>query len=752
MKKFLCILFLGVLSTLFCSQSGAQSRIYKINFALTDQYNYMLRDSIFFSFRNTDSSTTSNNPYTSVTRYDNYSSVYDSGTVATNYSDSMITIRYKACGQWFTLDTFFRTFQNQWAHGWYLSMHLMAPCVNPCTAAFNFYIQQNALKVQAYPEYSSGPFTYHWYYGDGVDASIKYGEHTYAAPGNYTLSLVIHDTLNQCKDSVAHVITISPQCNPSFYAISGKYGHSNIYANNNAYPGFQHTWVIGDSVYSNGGGTFSYRFGAGGFKPIKHIVEYPGHCKDSVTVNVSTQSCQTEIQSHSILFRTLTIQPENNVDTFKYEFGDGTFDTAVGPVSHTYNWSNTFQVKISDLHQYCYKKYLSVSISQNCSGNFGSQVDSLYKMKFFTTHATPFVVRRIIDTNNDTLYGDTVSYYFSSRGQYIVQNQFLDSLGTVVCTNSDYILMNSCGKFDYQQYWNNMIHGEVRFGSSNSSYDSLIVYLIEYDSVAGTLTGVDSTILYSNPNDSGYFAFYQLCDSTKIYLVKAALLPGSGMYGNYLPTYYNQSASWSGASRLGTYGNFALNMLAGTNLGGPGFIGGYISQGANKKFKPLEGIQVNLFDDNDTPIAFDLSDVNGYYEFPSLPYGTYRVTVEIMGKPSDSYMITLSATNEKAEAQDFEVNSTYVSTINTAVHVPELAGRIYPNPAKDQLIIEWSEQAEASITLRFYSVHGQLLAEYDLDPKTETTSTLNIAVLPRGMYMLQIESGTGQSIHRIQLD
>ncbi len=752
MKKFLCILFLGVLSGSFCSHSFAQTKIYKLNISFSDQYNNNLFDSVHVSFRNTDSSITSTNPYASVASYAYTSGFYDSGTVATNYTDSVITIRYKACGQWFTLDTFFNTYNYSSVTSWYASIHIKAPCTNPCTAAFIYSFAQNALYLYAQPLSGSGPFYFRWYFGDGKDTVGRSGFHIYSSPGTYTLSLVIVDTLNNCKDSSAQIINVIPQCNASFSAIHSKYGYCNIYSSFNAYPGFQHTWQIADSVFSNGGGNYTYRFGAGGLMPIKHIVEYPGHCKDSLIAYPSSQSCQTQIKGHSMVFRTLTIQPDNNVDTFKYDFGDGTFDTAVGPVSHTYNWNNTFQVKIGDLHQYCTYKYLSVAISQNCSNHFSRQVDSLYKMKFYTTQATSFAVRRIIEPGNDTLYGDTVSYHFPGRGQYSVQNQLLDSQGTVVCYYDDYVWMNSCGNFNWQQYWNNMIHGEVRFGSGNTQYDSLVVYLIEYDSVAGTLIGVDSAVLYSNTNDSGYFAFYELCDSTKVYLVKAALLPGSGIYGNYLPTYYNQSASWSGATKLGNYGSFSLNMLAGTNPGGPGFIGGYISQGANKKFKPLEGIQVNLFDDNDTPIAFDLSDVNGYYEFPSLPYGTYRVTVEIMGKPSDSYMITLSAANEKAEAQDFEVNSTYVSTLNTAIRLPQLAGRLYPNPAKEQLMIEWTEQAGTEITLRFYSMHGQLIHEFSIDRKEETTSTLDIKELPRGMYMLQIESGTGQSIHRIHLN
>lgn len=750
MKKFYLLLLLGVLSTHFCSESLAQTKIYKLHFTVSDKYNNSLTDSIHFSFRNSDSSTTSSSPYASVVQYYNGSSVYDSGTVATNYTDSAITIRYKACGQWFTLDTFFSSYHNSFFSVSHISVYIKAPCFNPCSAAFSYTTNQNALEIHVNPHDYSGPFTYHWYFGDGKDTFTQSTLHTYAAPGNYTLSLVILDTFNNCTDSSSQLISISPQCSPVFYSNHDKYGYVNINVGNNAYPGFQHTWIIGDSIFTNDGTNFTYRFGAGGFKLIKYIVEYPGQCKDSMTRQVTTHSCQTELAGHQVSFRKVTLQPVNNTDTFSYDFGDGSSAIAVGPVSHTYAMHKTYQLKIVDLHGYCYQKYFSVTTNQDCSNAFGSQVDSLFKMSFFVTQSYTYNVRRIIHPIGDTLFGNTTSYIFPSRGYYWIDHQLTDSVGNVYCSYYENVEVSSCGVFGWMNI-KDYIMGKVRFNSNRTTaYDSLIVYLIEHDSVAATLTAVDSLVLYSNPNDSGYFEFFHLCDINKNYLVKAALLPGSGIYANYLPTYYRQSASWSGATTLSPYNYIILNMLTGTNLGGPGFIGGYISQGANKKFNPLEGIQVTVFDKDDVAIDFRTSDANGHYEFASLPYGTYRVTVEILGKPSDSYMITLNASYERAEEQDFEVNSTYISTLHTAIHLPQLAGRIYPNPANDAFFIEWTKDADEYLIIEFYTLDGKKKKTAILERNGELISEIQIADLPAGLYILKVSGAETHSSLRLQ--
>lgn len=758
MKKHIRYLLMVALAIYFYDVAHAQSDNYALFVYVRDQGNQPVLDSIKLSFRNTDSSTTTTNPYTSTGS--SYSqgvwTYHDSGDVASNYNDSLITLLYKACGQWYTLDTFFNYYGSSGSSFRYAVIQITAPCYNPCNANFTATVMPTNLTTYFSPKVSSPFYRYKWYFGDGNQGTSSGQSHGYANPGTYTASLVVLDTLNNCTDSTSQNVVVNPVCNPAFYASHKQYGYVDVNAGNNTHIGFQHTWIIGDSIFNGFAQGFTYRFGAGGVKPIKHIVEYPGYCKDSVVVNPYLPSCQTQITSHQVNYRTLTVQPINNIDTFKYTFGDGTTLIARGPISYTYSYNNNFNVSIRDVNNYCTQKVINITTTYNCGNYFSNQVDSAFKMRFFITQASNGPIRRrinnSIDLNNyDTLYGDTVHYVFPVRGLYIVANEVLDSSGNAQCTWLDHIFVSSCGLFGWENM-NDFITGSVLFNSSSTTnYDSLIVYLIEHDSAAGTLTAVDSSVLYSNPNDSAYFEFFKLCDSSKKYLVKAALLPGSGFYSSYLPTYYNQSASWSGGTKITAYNHITLTMLAGTNTGGPGFIGGLISQGANKKFKPLEGVQVTLFNEDDEAIDFRISDANGQYAFNSVAYGKYRVQVEILGKPSDSYQITLDAENETSDNRNFEVNSTYVSAISTNLTLPTAAGKVYPNPANESLFIEWTADADESLTISYYSLDGKLLHQINMDRKGETYSKFDVSALPRGLILMRIEGENSQSIQRITL-
>ncbi|NJN78631.1 MAG: hypothetical protein HC803_10165 [Saprospiraceae bacterium] len=106
-----------------------------------------------------------------------------------------------------------------------------------------------------------------------------------------------------------------------------------------------------------------------------------------------------------------------------------------------------------------------------------------------------------------------------------------------------------------------------------------------------------------------------------LYLVKAALLPTDADYANYLPTYFIQSLNWSNAQYVGpvSWGLAAfinIQLVAGNNPGGPGFIGGLVVNGAGRPItgdvtlvedittlEPMEGVSVLLLDANNNAVT-----------------------------------------------------------------------------------------------------------------------------------------------------
>ena len=339
------------------------------------------------------------------------------------------------------------------------------------------------------------------------------------------------------------------------------------------------------------------------------------------------------------------------------------------------------------------------------------------------------------------------TYTASSAGNFTVTLNVTDSANNVLCASNKTFIFNSCGQ-PHQSGW---VSGQVLFnGTLRTDYDSLKIMLIASDTGAGTLTLVDSVTIYNL--DSGYYHF-TICDPYQKYLVKAALLSGSSVYSSYIPTYYPSNLYWSGATDFfGIQGltNVDIDMIAGTNPGGPGFIGGYVSQGANKKDEPLDDIQVLLLTDQDVPVASQLTQDGGRYAFDNLALGKYKVLVEIPGKTPSILYITLEQGSDSADGRNFEVNSTYIAVISSVQSPNQAAGRVYPNPADNVLFIEWTEQADKNLKLDFYSIDGRLIKSIPIERLGETQSEVVIDDLPRGLYILRIQGETSISTLRIQ--
>jgi hypothetical protein len=68
---------------------------------------------------------------------------------------------------------------------------------------------------------------------------------------------------------------------------------------------------------------------------------------------------------------------------------------------------------------------------------------------------------------------------------------------------------------------------------------------------------------------------------------------------------------------------------------------------------------------------------------------------------------------------------------------------LYPNPAIDEVRVEISNNEIATYTINVMDMMGKLLQTKSVAKNESTTETsLNIANLPRGMYLIQINNGT----------
>lgn len=542
----------------------------------------------------------------------------------------------------------------------------------------------------------------------------------------------------------------SNPCNADFTQQHGMNRNVHFMATNHPGP-YVHRWYFGDGNTANIYNPL-HQYAVPGNYNVWHVVQNPNiGCYDSIMHTISVyDSCFADFTYTMDTLTTVTftaiVFPTNSY--VFWDFGDGNTSNQTNPI-HTYPAKTNYNVKMSIYGAGCNDsamKTIQVNGSFICNASVNTFITAPYEKLFVRTDSSAGYPEWKV---GNTVMSQAHSYKHVSSGpgyEYVRLN-IKDSLGNVACTDLFTVYFNTCG----QPYPEVTVGGLITFDSVyRSDYDSLIVYLILHDTTAGTLTLVDSQYRYNH--DSAYY-WFSLCNPADQYLVKAALLPGSSLYADYLPTYHYSNMLWSGADPVHPgAGNFGvnINMIAGSNPGGPGFIGGYVSQGANKSGDVLDGIQVLLLTGTGDPVASVHTSNGGRYEFSNLALGTYQVLVEIPGKPSSVYTITLTQTQPSSDDNDFEVNKADISLVNSVITLPASIGKMFPNPVKETLFLEWTAEAEDQLTLTFLSVDGKVLASQTIVRNGDMHAALDVSGLPQGIVIMRIEGERTLSVQRLQ--
>ncbi|MBX7242987.1 MAG: T9SS type A sorting domain-containing protein [Bacteroidia bacterium] len=329
------------------------------------------------------------------------------------------------------------------------------------------------------------------------------------------------------------------------------------------------------------------------------------------------------------------------------------------------------------------------------------------------------------------------THQYSASGAYMVVCMLFDQTGAVCDADTTMITVNCGGPLI------NFVAGNVSkptpVGNMPANAE---VYLIEYDATAGTLTALDTVLTDS----MGNYVFNNVSAGT--YRVKAALLSGDPDYASFLPTYYGSVLLWNQSVSVNqNASNVNIGLLAGVNPGGPGFIGGLISQGANKTTDvgdPIADLTVLLTDFTDGPVAYTKTDINGQYEFPNLAYGTYKIWVDALNKTCTPLIVTISGASSAVTNADLEVNSTYI----TAIYSTDIQSHfeVYPNPAQNLLNINLKDDNRQEVTVQILDIMGKTQIETVINDKN---NEITLAALPQGYYFLVLKSENGNFVQKI---
>ena len=157
------------------------------------------------------------------------------------------------------------------------------------------------------------------------------------------------------------------------------------------------------------------------------------------------------------------------------------------------------------------------------------------------------------------------------------------------------------------------------------------------------------------------------------------------------------------------------------------------------------GIIVSIDDITDDP------DLMGYTSFN---VGISNIIlIDRFGNPlpvsnlSTNNIITVKIPLEDISSQDMSLQTTQTTTTGLAQSL-----QVFPNPAKDQVQIEFHAEDTRKTSLSVMDAVGKLLLSQHLDTHPGLNSfTKDLSAFPAGLYYLQLETATERVVYKIWL-
>lgn len=606
--------------------------------------------------------------------------------------------------------------------------------------------------------------SYDWWV-DGASYSSQNVVHTYQGQGIIGVCLTI-ETADSCTSYLCDTVYLGTgngnNCQANFqYIIDSVPSGGNLvsFYGSSGVNGAFYYWDFGDGQTSYSQNPDHIYSSNGVYLVCLTVTDSINQCSstycDSVSLggngNVNCQANFQAIQDSVNVFGNVVYFNDlssGSPSYWSWDFGDNTTSNQQNP-THTYSNPGTYTVclTIANLGSNCFDTYCAavvidtVGSGNNCQANYTYSTNPGGGITFFGSAGTNSAQYLWSFGDGSSGSGQTVTHNFNAPGTYTV---CLTVYGPSGCSDT------YCGQVSYGTNTSGYcISGTVSAGTPNYPADYGLVYLITYDSQTNLLTAVDTTTL-----DSA--GFYVFCDiPAGEYLIKAALTPNSIYYSNFLPTYYGNSLFWDYAQSVQVGPNLTfpyapITLIAGNNPGGPGFIGGDVTQGANKTSgpgDPVESVLVMLLDINDDPIAYTYTNAQGEFQFANVAYGTYKVYAEVTGLPTYPAIVTVDANNVSFSNIHIYHNTNEITTgvieldNNKVVRISE----IYPNPTNGDAFINFELMEAAEVTINVFSATGQLVSSETVQLGVNANQVeIDTDNLNRGLYMVKFTEINGQ--------
>lgn len=528
--------------------------------------------------------------------------------------------------------------------------------------------------------------------------------------------------------------------------------------------------------------SFNHTYVTPGIYPVEMYYDNGNGCQDTVSTFVNVNNSTASSAQADFLMNSSTVClgttiafmdnsnncPTNPIISWVWSFGDGNTSMQQNPV-HTYVTPGTYIVELFVTYQdgSTSVSYGNLSVSPppvtsaslTPAGPY-TVGDTITATGSASGGMAPYAYNWSLSSNLTNLtgpFGSPVDIEVTGPGNSTIIHCVADAMGCTSCDTINFVPQSppppSC-----------TITGSVYLATNPPTYvlaDSFDVFLIQYDGTTQLLSAIDT--FYSQGNPAGGYTFLNVPAGSS-YRLKAALRPTSVYYANYLPSYFvnnfQSALYWNQADSIiisnPCTGPYSADVVlpAGSNPGGPGFIGGYVYQGANKMTDTaLVDIEVILLNQQMQPVAYDYTDVNGYFSFSGLAYGTYYLYVEMLNTSCTPLEVTISGLEPSVETE-FNVVEQNITGVMTAIdEFPAfLSGvSLFPNPNTGTCSLSLTMKQTENLTVTVTDVMDRtVMQETRKVMEGKNDWKLDTGNLPQGVYTLSV-SGSNQSGVRIRM-
>ena len=293
----------------------------------------------------------------------------------------------------------------------------------------------DTLQVNFTAQYSAGHI-FNWDFGDSGTASGINVTHTYTAPGTYTVTLIINDTICINADTTTIPITVNP-APPLNVAIQ----HTEVNIcdtvdvtfQTNSNPSFVYNWDLGDGNFSSS-------------NPVQHKYFVPGSytvivvVTDTICNSVGTDTTTIVVPPPGPISSSISYTPVQYCDSlvaslqavanfgsvYSWNFGDGNLGSG-SSVSHAYTVPGTYTVTLVVIDPVCLRydtSYQDVMFYPIITSGIQSDtvISSCPPMTISLHGISNFAGSTFLWTvdNNFVSNNPSLTYTFNSGGTYTI--------------------------------------------------------------------------------------------------------------------------------------------------------------------------------------------------------------------------------------------------------------------------------------------------------------------------------------------